>query len=145
MSGEKRKGACLCGAVRVEAELKAPKIGACHCGQCRTWTGGSPFYCVEIERATVEGEDNIGVYAASEWGERGFCKTCGTTLFWRMQGKPLSNLAAGLFEDQNGLTVSSEIFTDRRAPWQTAFEGATQSTEAEEFGKLEAALGKPEA
>ncbi|MEO1613633.1 MAG: GFA family protein [Pseudomonadota bacterium] len=76
------------------------------------------------------------MFVASEWGERGFCKTCGTTLFWKMKGRPVHNLAAGLFDDQSDLAVTTEIFCDRRAEWQTPFPGAKQSTEAQEQALL---------
>ena len=42
------KGHCLCGAVQLEFEPKAPEIHACHCEMCRRWAG-SAF--VEIDAA----------------------------------------------------------------------------------------------
>ena len=131
---------CLCGAVTITARIPLPHIQACHCQQCRTWTGGSPLYCVRVEDAEVSGEDHIGLYRISAHGERGFCKSCGTTLFWRMQGAPVTSVAAGLVSHLQGLRVTEEIFTDRRADWQPPFADASQSTEAEEFAKLDAYL-----
>lgn len=137
------KGQCLCGAVQVSAKLKgAPGIQACHCGQCRRWTGGSPYLCVWVEGLSFEGEDNIARYHASDWGERGFCRTCGTTLFWAMQGKIPDSIAVGLLDDQSGLTVTEEIFTDRRAGWLPVWKGASQSTEAEQIEKFDAYMAK---
>ncbi|MEL6792155.1 MAG: GFA family protein [Pseudomonadota bacterium] len=132
----RQSGSCLCGAVRVSAEIGPRKIAACHCGQCRTWTGGGPYYSTSVVDPVIEGEEHIGIFVASEWGERGFCKTCGTTLFWKMKGRPVHNLAAGLFDDQSDLAVTTEIFCDRRAEWQTPFPGAKQSTEAQEQALL---------
>ncbi|MEM7544904.1 MAG: GFA family protein [Pseudomonadota bacterium] len=137
---ERKTGSCLCGLVRVEAVIDASSITACHCGQCRRWTGGGPYFSTGVSDVRIDGEDQIAIFAASEWGERGYCRSCGTTLFWRMKGKPLNNLAAGLFDDQSGLAVRQEIFVDRRPHWQSPWDGASQSTEAEEYAKLEAAL-----
>lgn len=130
-------GKCLCGAVSISGRMPAREIQACHCVQCQIWAGGSPYYVVQIEDAVVEGEGHIGHYHASAHGERGFCKTCGTTLFWRMRGAPVTSIAAGMLAHERGLRVTQEIFVDRRAGWQPPFDGASQSTEAQEFAKLD--------
>lgn len=129
-------GKCLCGAVTISGEMETPEVQACHCVQCQTWTGGSPYYVVRIADAVVTGEDNIAHYHASAHGERGFCKACGTTLYWRMQGAPISSIAAGMLSHMRGLRVTHEIFVDRRADWQPPFDGASQSTEAQEFERM---------
>ena len=76
-------------------------------------------------------------YHASEWGERTVCGTCGSTIYWKMQGKAPRTLAAGLLDDQSGMRVTEEIFVDYRPSWLPPFEGAAQSTEAQEIAKLE--------
>jgi hypothetical protein len=129
------EGKCLCGAVSVEAELRSGDVQACHCIQCQRWTGGGPLLVVDCTEVSFEGEDNTGLYQASEWGERGFCKTCGSTLFWRKQGEKGGELAAGLFRGQPGLSPSlsltREIYTDRRPSWLPHELNAVQWTEAE--------------
>ena len=137
---DRRTGQCICGAVTFTAKLKDDAIQACHCQQCQRWTGGGPYFVVNVDEIDMKGEETILAYHASEWGERGACATCGATLYWKMQGKPISSVAVGLLDDQTGLTVREEIFTDRRAPWLPPFPGASQSTEAEEFAKLDAYL-----
>src|SRR5690625_7191755 len=68
------EGECLCGSVRVTAKPKTNQFGACHCGICSQW-GGGPLLAVECEdRVSFEGDSHIGVYASSEWAERGCCK-----------------------------------------------------------------------
>lgn len=131
-----RTGRCLCGAVQFRGDV-APSIQACHCVQCQRWTGGGPLLSVRVEGLEMTGETCITAYHASDWGERAFCGTCGATLYWRMRGKPVSYLAVGLLDDQSGLTVTEEIFVDQRPGWLPAWDGATQSTEAEEQAKLQ--------
>jgi hypothetical protein len=140
MSALRHKGSCLCGAVQISAVIGEKSITACHCGQCRRWTGGGPYFSTSVSDARLEGEDHVAIYSASEWGERGYCRSCGTTLFWKMKGKPLNSLAAGLFDDQSALKVTGEIFTDRRACWHAEWPDASQSTEAQEIAKLDAVL-----
>lgn len=138
----KRDGQCLCGSIRIRATITDPAIGACHCGQCRRWCGGSPYFAIRVSDVEVEGD--LASYRASEWGERLHCPSCGTPVTWRMQGKEISNLAVGLFDDQSGWEVKSEIFVDRRAHWLPAWPKATQSTEAQEYAKLDDYLKEQE-
>ena len=136
----KRDGQCLCGEIRVSAEVVNGEIVACHCGQCRTWAGGGPGLAVKVVDVEMTGEPKL--FHASEWGERGFCKTCGTNVFWRMQGKPTSYMHVGMFSDTSGFVIRDEIFADRRQEWQPAIEGARQSREAEELALLAEALAE---
>ncbi len=136
----KRDGACLCGAVRIAGDFD-DTLQACHCGMCQTWTGGGPLYAVRVKGdLQITGLEATQSYCASKWGERVFCGTCGANLWWKMQGKPVSFVAPGLFAGQGGLTLSEEIFVDHRAAWMAEAPGASQSTEADEKAKLEAYL-----
>ena len=137
-----RSGGCLCGAVRVRATLPALDVHLCHCEQCQRWTGGGPLTAIRVKDVALSGEDMIGTYHASAHGERGFCKKCGTTLYWKMQGKSLAFLPVGLFDDQSGMKVTEEIFVDQRACWLGAHEGAAQHDEAEMQAQLQAYLAK---
>lgn len=140
----RKTGGCLCGAVRIAATLTGDAIQLCHCGQCQRWTGGGPLVSVRVDDLEVEGDAAIATYKASDWGERAFCGTCGSTLYWRMAGKPVKYIAAGLLDDQGDLTVRSEIFIDDRPAWLPAWPDAAQRTEAEELAALHAYLeGQP--
>ena len=78
-------GKCLCGAVEISTPAMAQDFGACHCDMCRTWSAG-PFMTVDCGHdVTFKGEENIQMYDSSEWAERGFCKKCGTNLFYRLK------------------------------------------------------------
>lgn len=137
---DKRKAQCLCGAVQITAHIKGPEIQACHCTQCQRWTGGAALMTVRVRRVEISGEDAIRHHHASDHGERGFCVTCGTTLYWRLQGRSVAFLPVGLFDDQTGFELSEELFVDDRAPWLPAWSGTTQHTEAELVAQLNAFL-----
>ncbi len=139
-----RSGQCLCGAVKITADTSS-EIELCHCGQCQRWSGGGPYYVVSAKDVAVTGEASIDRFRASHWGERAFCCTCGTTLFWRIQGQPIGSLAVGLFDDQSDMTIKAEIFVDHRPAWLKPYPGASQSTEAEELAKLDAFLAEKNA
>ena len=76
-------GSCLCGAVNftVEGDLKPPD--ACHCTQCRK-TSGHYWVSTDVPRKAlkVDGEFNVAWFRSSDKIQRGFCSTCGASLFW---------------------------------------------------------------
>lgn len=125
-------GHCLCGAARFTARPKQMHMDVCHCGQCRRWSGGT-WMTVECEPESLAIEDagRVGVYASSDHAERGFCGTCGTTLYWRMRDGSLLTVSAQAFEAPERFAFASEIFIDRK-PGNYAFANDTKKlTEAE--------------
>lgn len=118
-------GHCLCGAVRFTAKIASGDVDVCHCDMCRRWTG-APFFALAHGGAThFEGVENIGVYKSSEWGERAFCKICGTSLYWRLIGSNEYALSAGTLDNQSKLTLTTEIFIDEK-PAYYAFSNDTK-------------------
>lgn len=111
------KGQCLCGAVKLEGR-GALRIDACHCGMCLRWHGG-PGLAVMFEDGVhvVEGQQNIGVYDSSKWATRQFCKTCGSTLFYKMKNSEKFGAQAGLFDLPAGLEIGEHIFIDEKPDW----------------------------
>ena len=108
------KGRCLCGAVKFTAKSMKNSVHACHCGMCRRW-GGGPLMCVSCGTDVVfEGEENITVYNSSDWAERGFCRKCGSHLFYRLKEINEHELPAGLFDNLENLQFDLQVFTDRK-------------------------------
>jgi hypothetical protein len=83
----------------------------CHCSQCRKQTGH--FYAATNVTDTgldVEGEDNITWFQSSDFARRGFCRTCGSALFWKRQGATYTSVMAGLFDEPTDLSAACHIF-----------------------------------
>lgn len=133
------KAHCLCGAVQIEAQPESHNVDVCHCGMCRRW-GGGPYFAVFCEGGVqITGEERVGRFSSSEWAERGFCRDCGTHLFYRLTEGDQYALPAGLFEDDSQWTLTEQIFIDRK-PAYYAFANDTENlTEAEVFAKFSAA------
>ena len=109
-----RSGRCLCGDVHITAAEAPHVVGACHCGSCRRW-GGGPFMELPCgTNVTFTGEESISVYPSSEWAERGFCKRCGTHLFYRLKATGQHMVPVGLFDDAEGLSFEQQVFVDER-------------------------------
>ncbi len=132
MTNKALMGRCLCGAVTFEATPETMAMGVCHCSMCRKWSGGS-FMAVECGTSLkIEDQSALGVYTSSDWGERCFCKTCGTTLFWRMRDGSHQVVSAQAFDDPGQFQFVSEIFIDEN-PGNYAFSNQTKKMTGAEF------------
>lgn len=126
-------GSCLCGAVKIAAASMSMHVGACHCGMCRKWNGG-PLMTVDCGiDIEFEGQAHIAVFNSSVWAERGFCKQCGSHLFYRLKESGQHMVPVGLFDDVGELVFDHQVFIDKK-PSYYAFENKTRDmTEAEIF------------
>jgi len=129
-------GRCLCGAVTFTAEGVEIDHSACHCGMCRRWAGGSPFFSVRTKSVTFTGAEHITRFDSSEWAQRGFCSRCGTALFWYLKPKNAYAMSVGAFDDPSPFQVAIEIFIDRKPPGYELAGEHPRLTEAETFAKL---------
>ena len=85
---------------------------------------------------TFEGEENITVYDSSTWAERGFCKLCGSHLFYRLKEANDHQLSAGLFESQKNFHFDLQVFTDRKPAFYNFANITKEMTEAEVIEKF---------
>ena len=109
----KHTGQCLCGEVKFSVEIEKKEVGSCYCDMCRSWSAG-PFIAVHGAHApVVENPDALGVYDSSEWGQRCFCKTCGSNLFWKAKDESFFGIAFDTLHNAKGFVHSTEIFIDR--------------------------------
>ena len=139
------KGQCLCGAVKIRVTAPMHDIDACHCPSCRKTTGGGPFFGIGVPKSAVhiEGAEHIGIYCSTDHAERGFCKCCGSNLFFRMAGVGTSeniSLCPGVFEDQAGFEIVSEMFIDTKPDFYALEGDRPRITRAEAHAQLAAFL-----
>ena len=126
-------GTCLCGAITVTAAVKKPSVGACHCRMCRKW-GGGPFMTLEAPGGvTFSGESNVGNFVSSDWAERGFCKQCGTHLYYRLRQNQQYFLPAGLFDLDDSIQFDHQVFVDERPAFYQFANETKNMTGAEIF------------
>lgn len=107
------KGSCLCGAITFEIHGPLSDVINCHCSQCRKQTGH--YYAT----TTVQSKDlkftspqaDLSWYMASPNAKRGFCKQCGSALFWKDEPeKPYIAIMAGALDEPSGLETKAHIF-----------------------------------
>jgi hypothetical protein len=122
-----RAGGCLCGAVRFKARLTGTNFGVCHCPMCRKWTGSALLgITVPVGNVDWTGAEHVAKRQSSGWGERAWCRDCGSPLWFRVtvEGPQAANLElpVGAFDDSNGLTMTNENYIDLK-PDSYAFAG----------------------
>ena len=105
-------GGCLCGGVRYEVDGKLRSIITCHCEQCRRSSGHfvAATACHRAHFKLVR-QDSLAWYSAVPGYRRGFCKVCGSSLFFEEIGGQRVSIAAGSLDAPQGLTVAAQIFT----------------------------------
>lgn len=124
-------GSCLCGKVQFQVGEMKTGLGACHCGMCRKWCGG-PFLAIDCgTKVQWQSEEFIHRYASSDWAERGFCKNCGTNLFYYFKKAGRYILTAGLFDNQKDFIFDHQIFIDKK-PKYYQFKNQTKEMTEEE-------------
>lgn len=129
------KGSCLCGAVRFFVPEMKNEVGVCHCDMCRKWTGGPLMSAFCGSEVTFEGEENITVYDSSPWAERGFCKKCGSGLFYRMKETKQYHIPMGIFENCDDMDFVLQVFIDKKPEYYSFADETETMTEAEVFAK----------
>jgi hypothetical protein len=106
-----RHGGCLCGAVRYETEGELRKVVACHCTQCRKQSGHfAAMTSVPHSRFKITRDEALSWYSASPLAQRGFCRNCGSNLFWQPTGEARISIAAGTFDGALGVPIAMHIF-----------------------------------
>lgn len=112
-----KTGSCLCGGVRYSINGPLRSIVACHCNQCRKTSG---HYVAATQCAAahlkVEGETLIW-FKSSDTAERGFCRRCGSNLFWRRFGNDNVSIWAGTLDGQTGLRMESQIHAESKGDY----------------------------
>jgi hypothetical protein len=120
-------GRCLCGAIRFEIEGPMRDVVICHCGQCRRQHGAPPGYSQAAwEHIRFEGEEALSWYRSSEEARRGFCRICGSSLFWERIGSGRVSIAAGSLDAPTGLKTVRHIFVADKGDYYEIHDDAEQ-------------------
>ena len=80
-----------------------------------------------------DGEDNVSVFDSSDWAERGFCRNCGTHLFYRLKKSGQHMIPVGLFEDSASLVFKGQVFVDEKPDYYEFANETEEFTGAEIF------------
>ena len=121
-------GSCLCGAVTFEVQGDLPGPDACHCRKCRKHSGHY-FASTDVPRSavTIHGQDNITWYQSSDKARRGFCATCGSSLFWDPLARDWIGIAMGAFDGPTDTRLKVHIFVAHKGDYYEIADGLPQN------------------
>ncbi len=121
------KGSCLCKSVSFEVAGELPTVTACHCGMCRKITGHYEAG-VDVDKSALKilDEANITWYQSSEKARRGFCKTCGSVLFFEPTKGDWIGISIGAFDGPLDTKLTKHIFVSFKADYYEINDGAEQ-------------------
>ena len=121
---------CLCGAVRIDVDFELKDGNACHCSMCRK-VSGHHWSSVEVPKSsvTVHGQDSLSWFQSSEKVRRGFCRTCGSALFFEAIFQDWTAISYGAFDASTGTKIASHIFTDDKGDYYDIKDGLPQNTQ----------------
>jgi hypothetical protein len=108
-------GGCLCGAVKYQIHGTLYNVINCHCSKCRRIHGHHSAYA-SSKREDLELLEQRGLkWYRSVKDEtpsvyRGFCKECGSSLFWDARGDNYIYISAGTLDQPTGLKTIGHIW-----------------------------------
>jgi len=119
------RGSCLCGAVSYSVDGPLRPVVACHCVQCRK-SSGHFVAATSAPRGSVTVTGEVSWYHASDTARRGFCGTCGSSLFWDGPGTHLS-IHAGTLNGATGLRLIGHIYCADKGDYYEIGDGLPQA------------------
>ena len=103
---------CLCGGIKIKVIRKIRHVINCHCSQCMKTHGNYGAYtaCPE-DNITFVNKKTLKWYKSSNIAKRGFCSTCGASMFYKLIISKNISIAAGMFSNPTKIKTNSNIFT----------------------------------
>jgi len=129
MANRVYSGSCLCEAVRYDVTGELRDVMYCHCEQCRRTSGHfvAATACAKKD-LTLTKSEGLRWYRSSAEAERGFCVHCGSSLFWRTEGRDAISIMAGTLDGPTGLKATSHIFVANAGDYYSLDDGLPKSS-----------------
>jgi hypothetical protein len=124
-------GRCLCGGITFTVTGPLRDVIDCHCHRCRRWTGHHmAATSAEVSEIRLEGEDLLEWYFPVEEASYGFCRGCGSSLFWRASDNPgWWSICAGTLDPPTHLTTTVALWVSEASDYHTRAELIERQTE----------------
>ena len=120
-------GGCLCGAVRYEVIGPLRDVVNCHCSMCQRLHGSfGPHSKARKVNITVTKDDGLAWYKTSEVAQRGFCRNCGSGLFWEPFELDATGIIAGTLDAPTELNTIGHIFVGEKSDFYEINDDAPQ-------------------
>ena len=109
--GKSLSASCLCKGVNLKINGDFRPVINCHCIQCAKTHGNFASYTSILEENIVfKSKKTLKWFKSSKNASRGFCRNCGSSIFFKRSGSRAISLSAGLLQNPTGLKSISHIF-----------------------------------
>ena len=108
-------GGCQCGRVRYRVTEPLGRANLCHCRMCQRATGNAFAPLVSARGVVFEGTP--ARFASSDVAERGFCRDCGTPLFYAPAGSEVIELMIGTLDDPDAAVPELHYGVESQVSW----------------------------
>jgi hypothetical protein len=124
-------GGCLCGAVRYRICGPLRDVIVCHCWKCRRFHGHVGAYTsVRRDQLFLTAQPGLAWYRSvtdeAYDVHRGFCRECGSGLFWDPRGAPNIAIAAGSLDEPTGLKTIGHVWISQKPDYYSITDGLPQ-------------------
>lgn len=128
--GPKFCGGCQCGAVRYRIDGAFGEAHICHCRMCQKAFGAGFAPLVSVQTADLtwtRGEPTE--FQSSPIVARGFCRECGTPLYMREAGDPITEIAVGSLDDPEAVgAFAGQVGVESKRSWFDTLHTLPQKT-----------------
>ena len=137
-------GGCQCGAVRYHASAMLDTSHICHCRMCQKAAGHYFAALIGVPKDALTWTRGApAVFKSSEQVERGFCRDCGTPLYYDYVESPHLSVTTGSLDNPADFPPRVQFGIEGRMPWfdtlsGLAEEGTTEETMSEYVGAIRA-------
>lgn len=115
--GEGLSGGCQCGAVRFHAAGLMDNPHVCHCRMCQKAMGNFFAALVGVKDADLTWtRGQAAVFESSEGIARGFCRDCGTPLYYHRVAGGHVSLTIGAFDHPERIPLAFAWGVESRLP-----------------------------
>lgn len=106
-------GGCQCGAVRYRLASEPTHASICHCRMCQKAFGGYMAPLAGVPMADLSWtRGRPGTFRSSEAVERGFCRDCGTPLYYRVLARDGISVSLGSLDEPGKVEPAVQYGTE---------------------------------
>ena len=111
-------GGCQCGAVRYHTDVMLDNAHLCHCRMCQKAVGNVFAALVATPNEALEWTRGAPAsFKSSDHATRGFCRDCGTPLFYNSLDTGRINLTIGSLDEPENFAPKSQMGIESRVSW----------------------------
>ncbi len=120
-----KSASCLCGSVRLQLPDDLGPATACHCSQCRKYSGHHAA-SFDVASVTYLSDATLTWFTHPSGAKRGFCNVCGSSMVFTYTDGGQS-VEAGAIDGPTDERLTDHIFVADKGDYYTLNDGLPQA------------------